>query len=460
MKVCLLIPDGIGIRNYLYSDIIPLLRESKFEVAVWHSLDPAVMKEAERINPQVNFENHTFNFYKEDPLPRFLRDCVGYARLKVNANLESNPTILDNWLPKKNLKGKLSNYLAEIVGGTFTTLDKISKVDAIIQHQHRKSAAYRKYKADLKKINPDILFCTHQREPNAGVAMLAAQDLGIRTVAAIFSWDNLPKGRLPMRASDYLVWSEYMEEELLKYFPDIEKKNIKIVGTPQFDFYSNEKLIKTREEFAIENNLDSQKRWICFSGDDSLTSPHDPIYLSDLGKALQNESDIEVLFRPVPVEGFERYQAVLKKFPFIKTLVPKWRKGELWSKFFPYPEDIAVLVNLAYHSDTVVNVGSTMALDFAQFNKPGVYVNYEVMPDHPWSIKRVYQFQHFRTFEDLDAVSWIRSTDDILPTIRRAIDCPMEIAKDRLLWRDRIVFQDQGSTASSRIVDYLITTHK
>jgi hypothetical protein len=369
--------------------------------------------------------------------------------------MEGNPTILDNWLPKKNFKGKVSNIFAKILGNTFTDLDKITKVDTIIQHQHRRSVAYQKYKEDLKKIKPDILFCTHQREPNAGVAMLAAQDMGIRTVAAIFSWDNLPKGRLPMRATNYLVWSKYMEKELLKYFPDIKKEDIAIVGTPQFDFYTKQDLIKSRAEFASENGLDPQKRWVCYSGDDSLTSPHDPIYLNDLGQALQYESDIQVLFRPVPVEGFERYKSVLNKFPFIKTLVPKWKKGEFWNKFFPYPEDIAVLVNLAYHADVVVNVGSTMALDFSHFDKPGIFVNYEVVPEHPWSVKRVYKFQHFRTFEDFDAVGWINSLDEILPTIRKAIDNPAEIATDRLKWRDRIVFQDPSNSASHRIVDFL-----
>ncbi len=455
MKICLLIPDGIGIRNYLYSDIIPLLNNTGSNIAVWHSLDKAVMKEAERLNPEMNFEEYPFNFYKEDPFPRFLRDCVGYARLNVNSQIECNPTILDNWLPKKNLKGKVSNFLAKILGGSFKDLDKITKVDTIIQFQQRKSSAYRQYKEDLKKINPDVLLCTHQREPNAGIAMLAASDLGIKTVTAIFSWDNLPKGRLPMRAENYLVWSTYMETELLKYFPDIKKESIEIVGTPQFDFYANKSLIQSREEFAKEYNLDPLKRWICFSGDDSLTSPHDPIYLQDIGEALQNERGIEVLFRPVPVEGFERYQSVLDNYPLIKTLVPKWKKGELWNRFFPYPEDIAVLVNLAYHSDTVLNVGSTMALDFSQFDKPGLYVNYEVNPNHPWSIERVYRFQHFKTFEDLDAVGWINSKEEILPMIRKAIHFPEEIAKDRLKWRDRIVFQKPENSAAKRIVEFL-----
>lgn len=455
MKVCLLIPDGIGIRNYLYSNIIPLLNDRAVQIAVWHSLDKAVMKETERINPKMNFEEYQFRFYKEDPFPRFLRDCVGYARLMVNSKIEDNPTILDNWLPKKNFKGKVSNFLAKKLGGTFDNLDKITKVDTIIQHQNRKSSAYKQYKEDLKKIKPDVILCTHQREPNAGIAMLAATDLGIKTVTAIFSWDNLPKGRLPMRAQNYLVWSNYMRSELLKYFPDIKEESIQITGTPQFDFYSNKNLIQSREEFAAEYGLDPSKRWVCFSGDDSLTSPHDPIYLKDIGEALDRAKDLEILFRPVPVEGFERYQSVLDKYPFIKTLVPKWKKGELWNKFFPYPEDIAVLVNLAYHADTVINVGSTMALDFSQFNKPGLYVNYEVDKSHPWSIERVYKFQHFKTFKDLDAVGWINSKDEILPMVRKAINTPDDLAKDRLKWKERIVFQDLESSAAQRIVDFL-----
>ncbi|MEB2785139.1 hypothetical protein [Algoriphagus persicinus] len=458
MKVCLLIPDGIGIRNYLYSDIIPLLtNETGNTVAVWHSLDTVVLNEAEKLHPGVHFESHQFNFYKESPFPRFLRDCVSYARLKVNALANNNPTILDNWLPKKYLKGRVSNFLAKQLGRTFTSLENIAAVESIIREQQRKSPAYKKYRDDLLKIMPDVLFCTHQREPNAGIAMLAAQDLRIKTITAIFSWDNLPKGRLPMRTDHYLVWSQYMEEELLNYFPDISKESIQIVGTPQFDFYQDPNLLMDRAEFAAQNGLDSNKRWLCFSGDDSLTSPHDATYLFDLADQLKGEKDLQILFRPVPVEAYDRYQSVLDEFPFIKLMVPKWRKGELWSKYFPYPADIAVLVNLAYHSETVVNVGSTMALDFAQFNKPGLYVNYEVNVNHPWSIERVYKFQHFRTFADLDAVAWINSKDQILPQVRKAIDDPSSLAQDRSIWKDRIVFQEDHTSAAQRIVQFIVS---
>lgn len=455
MKICFLIPDGIGIRNYLYSSIIPLIQENGEELAIWHSLDAEVLEEVNKLHSELSVESFKFNFYKEAPFPRFLRDCIGYARLAVNAQLVNNDTVLDNWLPKRNIKGKISNALAKLLGSTFSNLEKIQAVETIVSAQYRKSGAYQKYAEDLKRIKPDLLFCTHQREPNAGIAMLAARDMGIITIASIFSWDNLPKGRLPMRANHFLVWSDYMKQEMKLYFPDIEQDSIHIVGTPQFDFYSNQELIQSRVDFAKEFGLDESKNWICFSGDDSLTSPHDPLYLKDIAEKLKDCKDIQVLFRPVPVEGIERYQQVLDKYPQVKFMKPSWKKGSSWNKFFPYPKDISILVNLARHCATVLNVGSTMALDFSQFDKPGLYLNYDIVPNHPWSIKRVYKFQHFKTLEGITAVGWINDPEEILPKVLEAIHEPSKIAPDRIQWRKRISYQEENNSASLRIANFL-----
>jgi hypothetical protein len=455
MKICFLISDGVGIRNYLYSDILHQLNMSGHELVIWHSLDDDVLFQAKRFNQNLNFSEISFSFYKEAIRPRFLRDCIAYSRLKLNSIIKDNPTILDNWLPKKSFKGKVSNFLAKLYGSTLDDFNKINSVESKMRKFLRKSEAYSKYRIDLENIKPDILFCTHQREPNAGIAMLAASDLGIKTITSIFSWDNLPKGRLTMRSDYYLVWSEYMRNELLEYFPDIDHKQISIVGTPQFDFYKFFDLIKTKEEIGNEWGLDSTKSWICFSGDDFLTSPHDHLYLKDLAEALKNESKVQLIFRPVPVESFERYQKVLNQYSNIKVLPPIWKKGKSWNKFFPYPEDISMLVNLTKHCETVINVGSTMALDFAQFDHPAIYVNYEVEPNHPWSIHRVYKFQHFRTFEDLDAVIWINSKDEIKSKVFQALNFPDKVAKDRLEWKNRILDQMQNKSSSTRIVEFL-----
>lgn len=455
MRVCFLIPDGVGIRNYLYSPILPLLNAAGAEIVVWHGLDPEVITQSKELHPGLFLKEFPFVNHREDPIAQLLRDSVSYARLVLNSRKLANPTILDNWLPKKTLKGKVSNLVATRLGKTIKSEKQIIAVEKIVNSKNQKSHAYFKYKKELENIKPDILFCTHQRMPNAGIAMLAAKDMGIKTVVAIFSWDNLPKGRLPVRADDYLVWSAYMKDELAFYFSNIDQQRVHIVGTPQFDFYKNQEIFQSKEKFAASNGLNAQKHWICFSGDDSLTSPHDPLYLNDLAENLKAHNNIQILFRPVPVEGHQRYVDVLERHPNIVLMQPKWKHGKAWNTFFPYYEDIAVLVNLARHSAAVINVGSTMALDFAQFDKPGLYVNYDVKPDHPWSVNRTYQFQHFRTMDGLHPVGWINSPEEIESKIIQAIEYPYQVGPDRNIWKEKIVFEEKGILASQKIADWL-----
>lgn len=458
MRICFLIPDGVGIRNYLYSPILPLLHQGGAEIVIWHGLDPEVINQTKKLHSGLFPEEFPFYNHREDQIAQLLRDSVSYARLALNTKKLANPTIMDNWLLKKTLKGKVANIASVCIGKTIKSMKQIEAVEDMIRSKNRKSKAYLNYKNEIRAIQPDIIFCTHQRMPNAGIAMLAAQDMDIKTVASIFSWDNLPKGRLPVRAEDYLVWSSYMKDEMAIYFPNVDQNRVHIVGTPQFDFYKNQDIYQSKEVFAFDNGLNPQKDWICFSGDDSLTSPHDPLYLRDLAENLKFRENIQILFRPVPVEGHERYLEVLKNYSNIILMSPKWKRGKGWNSFFPYFEDIKILVNLARHSATVVNVGSTMALDFAQFDKPGLYINYDVMPSHPWSVKRTYNFQHFRTINGLDPVGWINTSAEIESKVLQAIYNPSQVGPDRGKWKHKIVFEEEGVLASQKISEWFLKT--
>jgi hypothetical protein len=37
---------------------------------------------------------------------------------------------------------------------------------------------------------------------------IAAKELNIPVITAIYSWDNLPKARLAVQADKYIVWSD------------------------------------------------------------------------------------------------------------------------------------------------------------------------------------------------------------------------------------------------------------
>lgn len=450
-KICFLIPDGVGIRNYLYSDILNLLNTEGHEILVWHSLDTEVIDESEKVNgfrPQ----ELAFQTFKEDGVTQLLRESTTYARLRRGIDLTGNETLMDNWHSGSfSFQKRVLIRLSEIFGKWMSSYENITQTEKLLHSKLRNGPAYQLYYKQLKETQPDLLFCTHQRMGGASAAILAAQDLGIKTGTAIFSWDNLPKARLAMRPDFFLVWSDYMAEELRFYYPEIQEDRVFVTGTPQFDFYQKTELFQSRESFAEEFGLDPSKKWVVFSGDDAKTSPYDPKYLEDIAQALKKNPSIQILFRQVPVEDTKRYQQVLDSNPHIIHINPFWKKGSYWNQFFPYPKDISHLVNLARHSQTVINIGSTMALDFAFFDKPGLYINYDHSPGQTWSVDRIYKFQHFRSMGELDAVGWINSPKEIAEKVEQAISSPHDIGSERVKWLDKIIYRRDIESSSERV---------
>lgn len=441
-RICVLIPDGVGVKNYLFSDLLSLIKEQGEQVTVWHPFGNRLP-----IEKELDVQEVELPVLKEPFLVRAWREAISYARLSLNAENTSNPTILSNWMPNKAVLSRKMLYgLAESLGKQWKSEARILKEETRLNKWVKKSAAFQTYRKSLEQMQVDFLLCTHQRVPLALPVMLAARDLGIQTATVIFSWDNVPKARLPFRSDLYFVWSQYMKDELKFYYQDIEEKQIKITSTPQFDHYQNTSLIESREDFANTYGLTPESHWVLFSGDDKVTSPFDPSYLKDVGEALKNEMDIELLFRQVPVESTERYDHVLNSSR-IKHIPPLWKQSDSWTGFMPTREDIALLVNLAYHCKVVINIGSTMALDFAFFNHTGLYINYDQPKARNWSVDIIYKFQHFRTMDGLDPVGWINGKDEILPMVRNVLDKTGEVGVDKGKWLKRIAGEQEGLSA-------------
>ena len=277
------------------------------------------------------------------------------------------------------------------------------------------------YKRRLTEAKINKIFITHQRVVSLMPICIAAKELDIEVITVIYSWDNLPKARLNVIADKYLVWSEYMKEEMKMYYPEIASEKIIVTGTPQFEFYYKKKYLIDRNEFANKYHLDPSKKWICFSGDDELTSPYDPVYLNDLAEAIKllPEADQpQIIFRRCPVDFSDRYDKVLKNNINICELNPKWFVGkEGWTSNFPTIEDVKILVNIAYHAEIVFNIGSTMAFDFGVFKKPCGYINYNYEYYQNWTTNTIYKFQHFKSMENKNSVFWINQNEDYLKVL-------------------------------------------
>ncbi|PKH67687.1 hypothetical protein CXF59_07210 [Flavobacterium sp. ALD4] len=459
-KILFLVPDGVGVRNFLYSDIIKNLKK-KTAVCVWSSLPKEAFESVEKLH-DITIEYQFSPLKRQSVGTKITTEAATYARLLRNSKLVDNPTILTNWNVKSNnFKQAIQKKVSQTIG--FWASKKYNRILWLEKTSisFLSSSVLHRYRVQLKALQPDVVFITHQRVTALMPICIAAKNLNIKVVTAIYSWDNLPKARLAVDADYYLVWSEYMKKEMRLFYPEIPPEKCIVTGSPQFEFYTKKERIISREAFAARYNLDISKKWICFSGDDTITSPYDQLYLKDVVESI-TQSDFnnvaQVIFRRSPADFSNRYDEVLNTNPIlIKAIDPIWKNyGTGWGSNFPQLGDVDLLVNLAFHCDVVLNLGSTMAHDFAVFDKPCLYFKYNHFNSDQWNVETIYKFQHFKSMGDLDAVVWITSKDCILKQLKLALQEPNEVAKDRKEWL-RIVVQHPLELSCEQIAAVLLT---
>lgn len=377
--------------------------------------------------------------YKEIKLngrPRTLTDLL--KRAKINAELNhfekkfSDSVYQTYKFPpsKAGIKAKIKNAIVSRLSTTYRDEEGLQKLRVKLKESERKSEFYLNCKATLEREKPDLVFCTNQRPVNAIAPLTAAEDLGVSTATFIFSWDNLPKATMVVEPNYFLVWSEYMKQELLNYYPFIKTQNIFITGSPQFEPHFDHSLRMSREDFFAAYNLDPAKKYICFSGDDITTCPDDPHYLNDVAEAVEQlnktgRHKLGIIFRRCPVDFSDRYDQVLKKYEeLIVPISPEWKKaGEYWNAVLPTREDLKLQINTILHTKAVVNLASSMVFDYAVLDKPCLYLNYNVSEklDESWSPQKVYNFVHFRSMLSGEEVFWLRSKEEISSKLELAL---------------------------------------
>ncbi len=450
--IVLLVPDGTGIKNYLYSDTF---KNVDATISLYHNFDADTL---EQIEQNIKIEKYVeLPKYSEGVREKFLRELIHYVRIKQNAQRAKNNTILSFWNSNyRTLKRKLFYGAVILRGKLVGSYKAVLKLEEHYEAAIRKTQFYQQVYNILKDQKPEVVFCTHQRALNVPAIFAAARDLGIPTSTVIYSWDNIPKARLTLKADTYFVWSAYMKEELQLFYPEINSESIKVTGTPQFEFYKDPQNIIEADTFYKEYKLDRSKYLICFSGDDELTSPHDPGYLYDLASSLQKsgmDANCQIIFRRCPVDVSGRYDEVVAKFPdLIIEIPPIWNyNSAIWSAVYPTFKDVRLLVSLAYYADVVINVGSTMAFDFGMFNKPCIFINYDRKTDPNWSVDTIYKFQHFRSMPSQKSVFWLNDPAEIAEVIQSTMNRPKT---DINKWFEVVVAYPD--TASSQIIKELL----
>jgi len=292
----------------------------------------------------------------------------------------------------------------------------------------------------LSNDKPSILFFTHQRPPYIAPLVYAATINSIKTCSFIFSWDNLSsKGRMPAVFDSFLVWSNLMKDELQYFYPSVNKNNIHVVGTPQFEPYVMDEYKTSKEKFYKNFNLDSSKKTICFSCGDLSTGKNDQLAISVISDAiLQNKikHSVNLLVRTSPADDGSRFNELRKKYPFIVWNKPKWKQtrenhAEPWSQRIPLREDIKDLRSILEYSDLSINMCSTMSLDFMIFNKPVINQVLGNKDNGLFDDQRFLNYNHYKTVVESGAVVIAKTKKELISAINHSLTYPLERKKQQ-----------------------------
>ncbi len=452
-KVFIFFPDGVGLRNFAFTDFKKIGEQMGFDITYWNN---TVFSLKDNLGfKELNIEDHS----SHPLLPIYSR-----ARKRAELNV-SRDKFNDSVYPTykfpfsyKDLKNTFKSLYVKWLVGLYSSEKGVEKLRSKINRLERSTSKYKYCKAQLEEHKPDLIFCTTQRATQSISALLAAKDLGIPTVAFVYSWDNVPKAMQVVETDYYCVWSDLMKQQVLQYYPFVKPDQVFVTGTPQFEPHYDESLKLSREAFFKEHNLDTDKKYICFSGDDITTSPLDQFYLEDLANAVRNLNNqgynLGIIYRKCPVDFTDRYDAVIEKNKdIIAVLDPIWKQvGSQWNQVLPTPEDFKMLYNVCEHSEFVTNVCSSTVFDFVAHSKPCIYYNYE-QPQLKKGIRDIgqnYKYVHFRSMPSKEAVVFCTDKNDLERLVKQILDGELSNVKECKEWY-KIVVGKAPTEASKNI---------
>ena len=372
-KLAVVITDGVGFRNFVLSDFLEEAKQNFKEVVIFSCLPSNIYNEVTdcKVIELDVFEERFFTW--------FFRKAKEVAHLQNHKddNFGISYTLKKNISKLNNPRGFVTRVIFKITE-LFHSENWISYFNKLQQFSFKNKSITNVYLKILEKEKPDQLFFTHQRPPYIAPLVYAAHKLNINTSAFIFSWDNLSsKGRMAADFKNYLVWSELMKNDLLRFYKNVKAEAIEIVGTPQFEPYVLPRYATTKEEFQEQFGLKADLQTVCFSCGDISTSKNDELYIETIAEALIDGQfpQFNFIVRTSPAEDPIRFNEISEKYPFIIWNYPDWkisRNGhqEAWSQRVPSIEDVKHLRAILEFSDISINMLSTMSLDFMEFDKP------------------------------------------------------------------------------------------
>lgn len=319
--------------------------------------------------------------------------------------------------------------IAGFIRSSGVTEEKISSWEIALFRSPKISRLYDDY-------SPDAILFTKLFSTNIHMVK-EAKKRGIKTICFLEAWDNLSSKGPPAVIPDcMIVWNEFMKQEAVEYhgFPP---DRIHVVGIPQFDIYHDPAKFLSRDQFFARYGLDANLKLITYAVAAGEIAPEEPEVIELLYQAVMSgriEIPAQILVRLHPqtrgkyLQAFQRFKAR----PRI-TVQQAGRVAKIQDGWDPSWDDMIRLSETMYHSDVVLNVGSTISLDAIAFDTPVIGVGFEggERRDYVDSYRRYYDYTHMNRIVKSGGLRVACSLDEMIAAVNQYLKDPALDAEGR-----------------------------
>ena len=454
MNVLVSVPSGVSAGNILRGGLIDRLLEANrdVQVVVVSPLvrDTTFVQEFKR--PRVTFEDlppHTPSGF-EGRLMALIQ--AGYLDSGVSESVkirraEAIAKKSVRWIRTKRLLAGL------VIPSILRKPSRYQAIDRMISHAWAEQLFERYQPVLLVGSSPGLIF--------SEVPLLrTAVRRHVRTIVVDPSWDNFTNKLIPVRRADRLVvWNDIMKQqavELHGYEPD----NVRVAGPPHWDRYFRPGPVISRDVFFTRIGADPSRRLITLMTTGKTLYDHYPRVVRVLMTAIDEGrfGPAQLLVRLHPRDDLDRYDRfrgtahLIVEKPFKKTV----KSGDGLDVDIT-SENQQHLADTLRHSDVIVTVASTIAIEASIFDTPVVDVSFdgETPEEFSKSARRYYRFTHYANVTRAGAAPVAETPEALIDHVARYLnDRSLDRAGRQRVVREQVQFTDGNS--SDRIARFVV----
>ncbi|WP_221394523.1 CDP-glycerol glycerophosphotransferase family protein [Dyadobacter sp. NIV53] len=239
----------------------------------------------------------------------------------------------------------------------------------------------------------------------------------------IISWDNLTSKGIINADHDYvLAWNELMANEYRLFYSSFNAPDTQIcvTGIPRFDIYF-QKLPENYSisEFRKRYRIGASDKVILFTTSAINHFPNQADIVEHLLEYVSQKQDITVIVRCHAGDHSMFYTKFLQE-PDLRIWHPdNTHNSYNISKRIPGLETPLSLAEMLIYCDVCLNVASTIRLEAAVCNKPGISIAYDgnLKPELTHSVQRFYAYSHQVPLNDLGIDHMVFSKNELFSSL-------------------------------------------